>query len=79
MPSSLRASVDGSKLALQCRDGKVLVVDVKTGTSLELDTTGTDSSFDPKNSEALAVVDLGSKQLSLYEVRSSDLVWTTTL
>ena len=66
MPSSLRASVDGSKLAL-CRDGKVLVVDVKTGTSLELDTTGTDSSFDPKNAEALAVVDITSKQLSLAE------------
>ena len=67
MPSSLRASVDGSKLAL-CRDGKVLVVDVKSGSTLELDTTGTDSSFDPKNSESLAVVDIGSKQLSLYEV-----------
>ena len=78
MPSSLRASVDGSKLAL-CRDGKVLVVDVKTGTSLELDTTGTDSSFDPKNSEALAVVDLGSKQLSLYEVSVGQGVDDSTL
>ena len=46
----------------------MLVVDVKSGSTLELDTTGTDSSFDPKNSESLAVVDIGSKQLSLYEV-----------
>lgn len=77
-PSSLRASADGSKLAL-CRNGKVLVIDVKSGDAITLEDAGTDSAFDPLSKEKLAVVDISSKQLALYEVSVGEGVDDSTL